>query len=95
MKYLIKASSLELLQKIYSLLSDLDFPKVTMSENCSPFNNHNINTIMINEEGFYGQDFNGIHYSNHKYIFIKNESGMSELLIELGIEVIVNNYEIY
>lgn len=93
MNYLVKAATRELLIKLYLQLGEAR--EEIMGSGCNPLNNKDINTIMIEECLFYGQNYSDFAYKDYIYLFIVDESDLFIVLSKLHIDTLNNTYPIF
>lgn len=93
MNYLVKAANHGLLIDFYLKLGEK--LEERMGSSCNPMNNEYINTIMVEEDSFYGQNYSDFAYKDHIYLFIVDESDLLIVLSKLHIDTLNNTYPIF
>lgn len=93
MNYLVKAANHGLLIDFYLKLGEKLEERMGSSYN--PMNNEYINTIMVEEDSFYGQTYLGSSYKDHVYLFISDEWDLLSILSILHIDTLNNTYPIF
>ncbi len=93
MNYLVKAANHGLLIDFYLKLGEK--LEERMGSSCNPMNNEDINTIMVEEDLFFGQNYPSSSFSDSVYLFIANESDLFTVLSRLHIDELNNTYPIF
>ncbi len=93
MNYLVKAANHGLLIDFYLKLGEK--LEERMGSSCNPMNNEFIDTIMIEENSFYGQSYSGSSYKNYVYLLIRDEWDLFDVLSRLYIDTLNNTYPIF
>lgn len=92
MNYLVKAENITLLKKVYTALHS---KLKEIMPGCSPYLHKDINTIMIEQGKFYGQDYSKNTFQEHIYWYIRDDGDLSLLIDTLTGNTLNNTYPIF